>query len=68
MVYKNKVEMETQSEFFSKELDCLNLTFHLCDMPDSRPAEYCLGCYDGSCFVDFNITNGLVFLERISFD
>lgn len=62
--------METKYELFSKELEiCLNLlTFHLCDMPDSRPAEYCLGCYDGSCFVDFNITNGLVFLERISFD
>lgn len=62
--------MEAKPELFFNELEiCLNLTtFYLCDMPDSRPAEYCLGCYDGSCFIDFNIQNGLVFLERISFD
>ena len=61
--------METKPVLFSKELEiCKNLTFYLYNMPDSRPAEYCLGCYDGSCFIDFNIQNGMVFLERISCD
>ncbi len=61
--------MKTKSVLFSRELEiCKNLTFYLYNMPDSRPAEYCLGCYDGSCFIDFNIQNGMVFLERISCD
>ena len=61
--------MRAKPVLFSKELeDCKNLTFDLYRMPDSRSSEYCLGCYYGSCFIDFNIKNELVFLERISCD
>jgi len=38
-------------------------------MPDSRKADYYLGCLDGSVFIDFNITTDkLINLCRISFD
>jgi hypothetical protein len=38
-------------------------------MPDSRPADYYLGCLDDSVFIDFNNYNSeQVFLKRISFD
>lgn len=46
--------MRAKPVLFSKELeDCKNLTFDLHRMPDSRSSEYCLGCYYGSCFIDF---------------
>lgn len=38
-------------------------------MPDSRKADFYLGCLDGSVFLDFNYTtNNQVNLCRISFD
>jgi len=38
-------------------------------MPNSRPADYYLGCLEGSVFMDFdNCENGLIHLKRISFD
>jgi len=38
-------------------------------MPDSRIADFYLGCLDGSVFIDFNLTpNKLISLCRISFD
>lgn len=38
-------------------------------MPGSRPADYYLGCLDGSVFMDFdNCDNGCIRLSRISFD
>jgi len=38
-------------------------------MPSSRPADYYLGCLDGSVFIDFNNSNkNLIYLTRISFD
>jgi len=38
-------------------------------MPDSRPADYHLGCLDGCVFIDFNNNEGdKVCLTRISFD
>lgn len=38
-------------------------------MPDSRQADFYLGCLNGSVFIDFNqTTNGLISLCRISFD
>lgn len=38
-------------------------------MPDSRKADYYLGCLDGSVFIDFNFTtDNLINLCRISFD
>lgn len=61
--------MESKPDSFSNELEnCKNLTFYLHTMPDSHPSEYCLVCYYGSCFIDFNIHNGLIFLECISGD
>ena len=30
------------------------LNFYTCKMPKSRTAKYCLGCYEGSVFIDFN--------------
>jgi hypothetical protein len=38
-------------------------------MPDTRKANYYLGCLDGSVFIDFNLTSdNLISLCRISFD
>ena len=38
-------------------------------MPDSRPANYYLGCLGGSVFLDFNnYKENLICLKRISFD
>ena len=38
-------------------------------MPDSRKADFYLGCLDGSVFIDFNKTSdNLISLCRISFD
>jgi len=38
-------------------------------MPESRKADFCLGCLDGSVFLDFNYSNdNLIYLCRISFD
>ena len=37
-------------------------------MPVSRPADYYLGCYNGSVFLDFNNNGNLISLIRISFD
>ncbi len=38
-------------------------------MPDSRKADFYLGCLDGCVFLDFNYTTDkLIYLCRISFD
>jgi len=38
-------------------------------MPDSRKADFYLGCLEGSVFIDFNLTaDKLINLCRISFD
>jgi hypothetical protein len=38
-------------------------------MPDSRKADFYLGCLDGSVFLDFNCSNeNLIYLRRVSFD
>lgn len=38
-------------------------------MPETRQADYHLGCLGGSVFIDFNLNNiGQVYLKRISFD
>lgn len=47
-----------------KEYDFFKTT-----MPESRKADFYLGCLDGSVFIDFNLTNdNLISLCRISFD
>lgn len=51
--------METNDEF----------EFFVTTMPQSRPADYHLGCLEGSVFIDFdNHDNDRVRLKRISFD
>lgn len=38
-------------------------------MPDTRIADYYLGCLDGSVFIDINSdANNQIYLKRISFD
>ncbi len=38
-------------------------------MPASRLADYCIGCHDGSVYIDFNNGEyGRISLVRISFD
>ena len=38
-------------------------------MPDTRPADYYLGCLEGSVFMDFdNYKEEYIHLRRISFD
>lgn len=61
--------MESNPSLFLSTIErCINLSFYKYSMPDSRPADYCLDCYYGSCFIDFNKKDGLIYLERISFD
>src|ERR1044072_5895123 len=46
-----------------------NLDFIITTMPDSRPADYYLGCCEGSVYIDFdNYDNKRICLVRISFD
>ena len=43
--------------------------FFKTEMPDSRKADFYLGCLDGSVFIDFNQSNdNQISLRRISFD
>ena len=43
--------------------------FFIYNTPSSRPADYCLGCLEGSGFIDFdNYENDRICLRRISFD
>ena len=45
------------------------LEFFITVMPSSRPADYYLGCSEGSVFMDFdNYENERIRLRRISFD
>jgi hypothetical protein len=38
-------------------------------MPNTRIADYYLGCLDGSIYIDLNLdTNNQIYLKRISFD
>ena len=42
--------------------------FFKTSMPESRKADFYLGCLDGSVFIDFNLSNeNLISLSRISF-
>jgi len=46
-----------------------NFDFFKTVMPDSRKADFYLGCLEGSVFMDFNeSSDGLITLCRISFD
>jgi hypothetical protein len=45
------------------------LEFFITTMPDSRPADYYLGCYNGMVYLDFdNCEKECICLIRISFD
>jgi hypothetical protein len=51
------IAMKTNFEFFKTK------------MPESRKADFYLGCLDGSVFIDFNQSDkNLISLCRISFD
>lgn len=46
-----------------------NLDFFKTRMPSTRKADFYLGCLDSSVYLDFSQSDeGLIFLERISFD
>ena len=46
-----------------------NFDFFKTEMPDTRKADFYLGCLDSSVFIDFNLTSdNLISLCRISFD
>lgn len=46
-----------------------NLKFFKTSMPESRKADFYLGCLDGAVFIDFNLSEAnLISLCRISFD
>lgn len=43
--------------------------FYKITMPDTRKADFYLGCLEGSVFLDINFsTDDLIYLRRISFD
>jgi hypothetical protein len=45
------------------------IEFFITAMPKSRPADYCLGYFGGSVFIDFdNYEDERIRLKRISFD
>lgn len=45
------------------------MQFRIASMPTSRLADYCLGYFDDSVFIDFNnYHNNQIILKRISFD
>ena len=45
------------------------MNFFKTTMPDTREADYYLGCLDSAVFLDFNVSDeNLVYLIRISFD
>jgi hypothetical protein len=47
----------------------IEFDFFKTKMPDSRKADFYLGCLEGCVFIDFNLTsNKLISLRRISFD
>ena len=47
----------------------VEIEFFITAMPNSRPADYYLGCLGGSVFMDFNnYKNERVQLKRISVD
>ena len=53
-------------EFYKMRQD---FEFFKTNMPESRKADFYLGCLDGSVFLDFNYSNeNLIYLRRISFD
>ena len=54
----------------SKQKDMTdNLEFFITAMPRTRPADYYLGCLDGSIFMDFDKDeHERICLKRISFD
>ena len=46
-----------------------NFDFFRTTMPESRKADFYLGCLDSSVFMDFNLSEGnRIYLRRISFD
>ncbi len=46
-----------------------NFNFFKTQMPDTRKADFYLGCCNSSVFIDFNLSNDkLISLCRISFD
>jgi len=46
-----------------------NFNFYKTSMPDTRKADFYLGCLDGSVFIDYNRNgNDQISLVRISFD
>jgi len=47
----------------------INYNFFAASMPESRPADYYIGCLDGCVFIDFNNKqDDKIYLKRISFD
>jgi hypothetical protein len=56
-ITKTKIKLTQDLDFFKTQ------------MPDTRKADFYLGCLDGSVFLDFNKSNDkLISLCRISFD
>ena len=56
-IHKDKNKLTQDFDFFKTE------------MPDSRKADFYLGCLDGCVFIDFNLNSDkLISLCRISFD
>ncbi|MFN7116236.1 MAG: hypothetical protein ACK4TA_05515 [Saprospiraceae bacterium] len=46
-----------------------NFDFFKITLPETRKADYYLGCLDGSVFIDFNRSeDNRIYLRRISFD
>ena len=47
----------------------IKFNFFKTAMPETRKADFFLGCLDGAVFIDFNLSHdNVIFLVRISFD
>lgn len=61
--------MKVPIEEFDITTKRINYGFSRTQMPESRKADFHLGCLDGSVFIDFNQSgDNLISLVRISFD
>lgn len=63
------VEIQNQKKEIYLAIDKFaKLELHRVYFDDTRKADYYLSCYEGACYIDFSESDGLVYLERISFD
>jgi hypothetical protein len=63
------IESEGLKKIGNEYIEMQNFNFFKTSMPNTRKADFYLGCLDSSVFIDFNkLESGQVSIVRISFD